>query len=73
MSVKIIIDSASDITVGYAEKHGLDFAPLKTTLNGKEYRDGIDILPDEFYGKLQANKELAHTSQVNPGEFAPLF
>ncbi len=73
MSVKIIIDSASDITAGYAKDHGIDLAPLKTTLGGKEYRDGLDILPDEFYEKLEANKELARTSQVNPGEFAALF
>ena len=73
MSVKIMIDSASDITVGYAKEHGLALAPLKTTLGGKEYRDGIDILPSEFYGKLEANKDLARTSQVNPDEFAILF
>ena len=73
MSVKIIVDSASDITVGYAEANNIGFAPLKTSLAGTEYRDGIDIKPDVFYDKLAANKELAHTSQVNPGEFADLF
>jgi len=73
MSVKIIIDSASDMTVGYAKERGLDFAPLKTTLGGREYRDGMDILPDAFYGMLRANKELARTSQVNPDEFTSLF
>ncbi len=73
MSVKIIVDSASDVTLAYAEKNGVGFVPLKTTLGGKEYRDGVDILPDEFYGKLEANKELAHTSQVNASEFAEIF
>lgn len=73
MSVKIIIDSASDMRVADAEEKGLLFAPLKTVLAGVEYRDGIDITPDTFYDKLQANKELARTSQVNVGEFAALF
>ena len=73
MGVKIIVDSASDITLAYAEQHGIGFAPLKTTLGGKEWRDGVDILPDEFYEKLEANKELARTSQINPEEFATLF
>jgi DegV family protein with EDD domain len=73
MSVKIIIDSASDIPASYAEAHGMGFAPLKTTLGGKEYRDGIDIFPDEFFAKLEENKELAHTSQVNAEEFRALF
>lgn len=73
MSVKIIVDSASDMRVADAEEKGLLFAPLKTVLAGVEYRDGIDITPDTFYDKLQANKELARTSQVNVGEFAALF
>lgn len=73
MSVKIIVDSASDITVEFAEQNGIGFVPLKTTLGGVEYRDGIDIVPDVFYGKLEANKELAHTSQVNPDEFEEFF
>lgn len=73
MSVKIIVDSASDIKFSFAEANGLYFVPLKTSLGGVEYRDGIDILPDEFYGKLESNKELAHTSQVNASEFATIF
>lgn len=73
MSVKIIVDSASDITAAFAKEHNIGFVPLKTTLGDTEYRDGIDIVPDEFFEKLEANKELARTSQVNPGEFAEVF
>lgn len=73
MGVKIIMDSASDITTAFAEQHNLGFAPLRTILAGTEYRDGIDIHPDEFYAKLEANKEAARTSQVNVAEFAAMF
>ncbi|MBQ8357790.1 MAG: DegV family protein [Clostridia bacterium] len=73
MSVKIIVDSASDIKVSVAEEKGLGFAPLKTIMAGAEYRDGIDMTPDVFYDKLQANKELASTSQVSVAEFSDLF
>ena len=73
MSVKIIVDSASDVTLKFAKEQGLGYTPLKTVLSGVEYRDGIDILPDAFYEKLEAQKELAHTSQVNASEFSELF
>ena len=73
MGVKIIVDSASDLTAAYAKEHGIGFAPLKTTLGGTEYRDGIEIVPDVFFEKLEANKELARTSQVNVEEFRVLF
>lgn len=73
MSVKIIVDSASDIKVSFAEQQNIGFAPLRTILAGTEYRDGIDIVPDEFFEKLEANKEVARTSQVNVSEFAAMF
>lgn len=73
MSVKIIVDSASDVKISFANENDLGFAPLKTNLGGKEYCDGIDITPDTFFEKLEANKELACTSQVNVGEFSDLF
>ncbi|MBO5257951.1 MAG: DegV family protein [Clostridia bacterium] len=73
MSVKIIVDSASDIKVTFAHQQNLGFAPLRTILAGTEYRDGIDILPDEFFEKLEANKEVARTSQVNVSEFAAMY
>lgn len=73
MSVKIIVDSASDIKVTFAQQQNLGFAPLRTILAGTEYRDGIDIVPDEFFEKLEANKEVARTSQVNVAEFAAMY
>ena len=73
MSDKIIVDSASDIKVTFAQQQNLGFAPLRTILAGTEYRDGIDILPDEFFEKLEANKEVARTSQVNVSEFAAMY
>lgn len=73
MNVKIIVDSASDITLDFAKTNDLVFVPLKTNLGGVEYRDGIDIVPDIFFEKLEQNKELAHTSQVNTSEFSDIF
>ena len=73
MSVKIIVDSASDVKLSFAEANCLGFVPLKTNLGGVEYRDGIDIVPDVFFEKLEQNKELAHTSQVNASEFMEIF
>ena len=57
---QIILQGAYLPALTVAEKYGIGFAPLKTTLAGQEYRDGVDIVPDEFYEKLVANKELAY-------------
>lgn len=73
MGVRIIVDSASDIALAFANQNNIAFVPLKTNLGGVEYRDGIDILPDVFFEKLEQNKELAHTSQVNASDFSEVF
>ena len=53
MSVKIIVDSASDIKIDFTNANDIAFVPLKTNLGGVEYRDGIDIVPDVFFEKLE--------------------
>ena len=52
MSVRIIIDSASDLTKEQADKLGLDFLPLKTIFGTEEYLDGITLSHQQFYEKL---------------------
>lgn len=58
MSVKIIVDSASDIKVSFAQQQNLGFAPLRTILGGTEYRDGIDIVPDVFLKNWKRTRKL---------------
>jgi DegV family protein with EDD domain len=54
---------------------GLDihFVPLVFTLDGKDYRSGEDIQPDEFYHLLAATHSFPTTSQPSPGIFAELY
>lgn len=69
MSVKIICDSACDMTRAEAAEEDVILLPLKTNIDGKEYRDGIDIDGVEFYKRLAESKELPTTSQIGPAEF----
>ncbi len=65
MSVKIMIDSASDITKEEAEELGFLFMPIQVRLGEEEYFDGVDLLPKEFYEKLVTSKEMPQTSLIN--------
>lgn len=71
--IKIIIDSAADITAAEAEAKNLEIIPLKTLFNGVEYRDGIDLTGEEFYEKLIESDELPTTSQITPFEYGQYF
>lgn len=73
MSIRIIVDSASDITPEKAAALGIDVLPLKTIFGEQEYRDGIDITHKEFYEKLIESDVHPTTSQIPPYEFEEVF
>ena len=43
--------------------------PLKVSFGEKEYLDGVDLLPKQFYEKLIETDELPKTSQITPDRF----
>ena len=73
MSVKIICDSAGDISLEQAKEWGVTVLPLKTIWEGKEYLDGVTMEPHKFYERLIETDELPTTSQVTPYEFQEAF
>lgn len=73
MSVKIIIDSACDISKAEADELGLIFLPLKTIFGEEEFLDGITISHKEFYEKLIESEHLPTTSQIPPHEYESIF
>ncbi len=73
MSVRIIVDSASDITLERAKELKLDFLPLKTIFGEEEFLDGVTLNHREFYEKLIESDVHPTTSQIPPYEFEQLF
>ena len=73
MSVRLVGDSACDMTQAEAAALGVTVLPLKTLIDGVEYLDGVTITTEEFYDKLEHCKELPTTSQITPGEFEEAF
>lgn len=73
MSVRIIVDSASDLTKERADALNLDYMPLKTIFGETEYLDGVTISHKEFYEKLIECGTIPTTSQVSPHDFEVKF
>ena len=73
MAVKIIIDSASDITAREAVEMGITMLPMSIQFGSEEYQAGVDLLPSEFYQKLMASTELPKTSMINEYRFEKAF
>ena len=73
MNVRIICDSASDITQEQAKEWGITVLPLKILWDGEEYQDGITMKPSKFFEKLIETDELPTTSQISPYDFDKVF
>ena len=73
MGVRIICDSACDLTQEQAKELGITVLPLKIIWEGKEYLDGVTMKTKEFFEKLIETDELPTTSQLSPYDFGEAF
>lgn len=73
MSVKIIADSTCDLSKELLEKYNVSVLPLHIVLGDKEYKDGLEIGPDEIYQWSDANKEAPKTSAASISDTMELF
>ncbi len=73
MSVKIMIDSASDVNEQEAKELGLWLVPISVTLDNEEYLDGVNLLPNEFFEKLETSKKMPQTSLINSFRWSEEF
>lgn len=72
MTVRIITDSASDITaadIAAAGNPALTVLPLSVTFGQTTYEDGVDLTHRRFYELLVEGDDLPMTGQVNPYAF----
>lgn len=71
--IKLIIDSAADLSKEEVQKNGIIVLPLEVRFGETAYRDGVDMSSDEFFQKLEASSTLPKTSQLPPYTFAEAF
>jgi len=71
--MQIVSDRGMDLSPEQMEGLDIHLVPLMLTLDGKSYRSGVDIQPDEFYRLLEATPSFPNTSQPSPGDFAALY
>jgi DegV family protein with EDD domain len=72
-NLKIICDSLSDIPKELIDKYDIEVVPLTVILDGKEYKDGVDISNDEFYKILREQNKYPKTSQATYIQFKEVF
>ncbi len=67
--IKFIADSTCDLTDEIITQHKIAIAPLTINIDGKTYRDRIDITCDYFYSEFNNFKTNPTTSMPHPADF----
>ncbi len=60
--VRVCADSTCDLSPELVERYNIKIIPLHIVLDEKEFRDGMEITPDEIYKWADANKTTPKTS-----------
>ncbi|MFT9488525.1 MAG: DegV family protein [Tepidibacillus sp.] len=72
MNIKIITDSAADLSKNVIEQYNIDVIPLQVFLNDQQFEDGVTIQPNElFQGMREGN--VYKTSQPLLTRFKDVF
>jgi len=73
MTIKIVTDSTCDLPLGVTEENGVVVIPVFVNMEGKSYRDNVDISRKEFYERLPRCKTLPTTSAPGIDAFINLY
>jgi DegV family protein with EDD domain len=71
--IAVVTDSTAYIPTEYTTKHNITVTPQVLIWDSETFRDGVDIQPNEFYGRLKSAKTMPSTSQVSPSTMQSTF
>ena len=69
----VVVDSTVSLSADQIEGLPLTVVPLLVVLNGRSYRDGVDLTSEEFYRQIAVKGASAQTSAPAPAAFQAAF
>ncbi len=72
-AVRVVADSSVCLPKELIKKYNIELVPETIIFGTKVYRDGVDLVPSEFYVKLGEAKELPTTSAPSPQDFVDAY
>ena len=71
--VAIVTDSIACLTNDLVEQYGITIVPIMLLVQGKMYRDMLDITPSEGYQLFLQDPESFNTSPASPGHYLEAY
>ena len=69
----MVTDSVACLPKELVDKYAISIVPISLIIEGRVYKDGVDITPTEVYRLLSANKINPTTSSPTPGDFIQVY
>mgnify|MGYP001336131414 FL=1 len=73
MTVRIVTDSSADLPADLVQQHGITVLPCYVVVDDQPLKDGVDIMPDDFYRRLQADGRFPTTAQPTVADFQEVY
>ena len=73
MTVRIVTDSACDLTEEETLALDIDVVPLSIRFGEVEYIDRKELSVPDFYKEMSTNEHLPQTAAPSPGSFEEIF
>lgn len=73
MTVRIVTDSACDLTDDEVASYGIEIVPLSIRFGDEELIDREQLSITEFYARMATSEHLPQTAAPSPGQFDQAF
>ena len=71
--IKIMTDSASDISTADEKRYSISILPFQVTLGGRPYTSRVDFDNEQFFALMAQYDEIPKTAQITPFEFQEVY
>ncbi len=73
MTIRIVTDSSADLPADLVQKHQITVLPCYVVVDDQTFKDGVDILADDFYVRLQSKGRTPTTAQPTVADFQEVY
>ena len=71
--IRIMTDSASDISCADEQKYAISVIPFPITLGDKTYTSRVDFDNEQFFSPMAQCDEIPKTAQITPAQFQEIY
>lgn len=73
MKTIITTDSSCDLSKEQISEYGIQILPIYVNMNGEEYKDGVNITPQDIFDYVKETKTLPKTSALSIADYETFF